>query len=84
MACEVAEPLGSQLLSGRLDGLLAGEALRDLLRHFDCTAVRRADGTIEWLKVTSLRSAYRELGGGVASGAASAASRVQGVVASVG
>ena len=86
MAYEVDEPLGSHPISGRLDGLPAGEALVDLLRHFDYTAVWRADGMIERLKVTSLRSAYRQVAGGAASasGAASAAPRVQSAARRVG
>ena len=65
---EVAGPLGGQLLSGRFDDMPAGEALADLLRHFDYTAVWRSDGTIGRLKVTGLRAGYHNDGTAAISG----------------
>lgn len=64
MVYEVAEPLGGETITGRFDGPPAGEALVELLRGFDYTAVWRADGTIGRLKVTGLRAGYRDAGGG--------------------
>ena len=60
---EVAVPLGGEPLSGRLDGLPAAEALVQLLRPFDYTAVWRTDGTIGRLKVTGPRTGLRNASG---------------------